>query len=199
MNTTIEEVERVKRDGIMSTADSMKEQGVALFNQHDYEAAARAFHEAKEAYAENNDHDMVAEMQVNIGLVHRSLGESQQALDMMQKALRHFQDAGDDFRTGQVLGNLGGVYQALGDKEQSELSYRQAANIFNDLGKEELYSDTMMALGALQVRNGNWFAGAATYQVALENRENLTGTQRIIKSLSNFINNFSSTGKIRSE
>ena len=172
----------------MSSADDMKEQGISLYNQHDYEAAARIFQQAKDAYSEAGTHDMVAEMKVNIGLVHRELGEAQQALELMQEALRTFEDMNDTMRTAQVLGNLGGVYQALGDKEQAEMSYRQAANLFDELGEEQLYSDTMMALGAMQVRDLKFFQGAATYTVALENRQNLSGTQRIIKSLSNLVN-----------
>jgi tetratricopeptide (TPR) repeat protein len=175
----------------MSTAEDMKEQGIALYNQHDYEAAARSFQQAKDAYSADGQHDMVAEMKVNIGLVHRELGEAQQALELMQEALRTFEESGDKFRTAHVLGNLGGVYQALGDKEQAEMSYRQAANIFKELGDDELYSETMMALGTMQVRDFKFFQGAATYTVALENRKSLTGTQRIIKGLSGLINRLS--------
>lgn len=171
----------------------MKEQGVALYNQHDYEAANRAFQQAKESYEEESNYDMAAEMKVNIGLVHRSLGELQQALELMQEALRHFEEENDKMRTAQTLGNLGGVYLSLNDKEQAELSYRQATNLFQELDEEELYSDTMMALGAMQVRDGKLLMGAATYQIALENRTKLTGTQKIIKSLSGVINRLNGT------
>ena len=171
-----------------SQAEIMKEQGIELFTQHDYEAANRAFQQAKDAYEEASEFDMVAEMKVNIGLVHRSLGENQQALELMQEALMHFKTKSDDLRMAQVLGNLGNVYSALNDKEQAELSFRQAANYFREAGEETLYSDTMMALGALQVRDGKFFEGAATYQTALENRDNLSGTQKIIKSLSGLFN-----------
>ncbi|MEL6404508.1 MAG: tetratricopeptide repeat protein [Chloroflexota bacterium] len=174
-----------------SQAETMKEQGIELFIQHDYEAANRAFQQAKDAYEEASDFDMVAEMKVNIGLVHRSLGENQQALELMQEALMHFKDQKDDLRIAQVLGNLGNVYGALNDKEHAELSFRQAANYFREAGEEKLYSDTLMALGALQVRDGKFFEGAATYQTALENRDNLSGTQKIIKSLSGLVNRLS--------
>lgn len=177
----------------MSQAETMKEQGIAHFSQHDYEAANRAFQKAKESYEGNGDYDMVAEMKVNIGLVHRALGENQQSLELMQEALTHFKDTNDKMRLAQVLGNLGGVYQALDDKEQAELSYREAANLFRELGEEELYSDTLLALGAFQIRDGKIFAGAATYQVALEGREHLTGTQKVIQSLTNFINRLQGT------
>lgn len=171
----------------MSQADQYKDQGIELFHQHDYEAAARAFQQAKDAYAGADQEDMVAEMKVNLGLVHRSLGEQQQALEIMQEALYLFEELGDDLRTAQVLGNIGGVYQTLDDNENAERSYRQAAKIFLDHDQEELYADTMMALGSMQFRDGNFFQAATTYQVALERKANPTGTQRILKTLSNII------------
>ena len=57
------------------------EPGLELHVPH---ALARAFQQAKDAYSDNDQHDMVAEMKVNIGLVHRELGETQHALEMMQ-------------------------------------------------------------------------------------------------------------------
>jgi len=171
----------------METAKELQDQGVKLFQQHDYEAAARLFQQAKDAYGEVGQEDMVAEMKVNIGLVHRSLGENQQALEIMQEALRTFQEQEDMLRTAQVLGNMGGVYKALGDKEQSFASYRQAADIFKEMGENELYGETLLALGDLQLRDGKIFAGATTYRIGLENIPNLTPTQRIIKSLSTMI------------
>lgn len=170
------------------SAETLKEQGIDLFTQHDFEAANRIFQQAKDAYDESGDYDMVAEMKVNIGLVHRSLSENQQALELMQEAMSHFKEQDDKMRMAQVLGNLGGVYQALNDSEQAEMSFRQAADLFRELGEDAMYSDTMLALGAFQVRDGKFLAGAATYQVALENRDHLSGTQKIIKSLTGVIN-----------
>lgn len=173
-------------------AQELQEQGVKLYDQHDYEAAARLFQQAKEAYADAGQQDMVAEMKVNIGLVHRALGENQQALELMQEALRTFQESGDKLRVGQVLGNMGGVYMALNDKEQAFSAYRQAADTFLELGEKKLYSETMLAIGSLQVREGKIFNGAASYQIGLEGLEHLTPAQKIIKRLSSFITGLTS-------
>jgi tetratricopeptide (TPR) repeat protein len=177
----------------MSRADELRDKGVELFHQYDYESAARTFQQAREAYAEAGQDDMVAEMKVNIGLVHRSLGETQQALEMMQEALNMFRDTEDELRQAQVLGNLGGVYSALDDKEKAELSYRQAASIFLDHGKNNMYADTMMALGTMQFKSGNISGGAVSFQLGLERKDNPTGTQKILKSLVNLINRINGT------
>lgn len=179
-------------------AKTLQDQGVKLFDQHDYEAAARLFQQAKDQYATDGQHDMVAEMKVNIGLVHRALGENQQALEMIQEALRTFQDHKDELRTAQALGNLGGVYSALNDKEQAFNAYRQASEIFLKLDEKRLYSETMLALGALQIRSGKLFNGAAYYQVGLEGLESvndLSFTQKIIKRLFTTIAGLNGTAK----
>lgn len=167
----------------MTTAAEFQEQGVRLFQQRDYEASARAFMQAQEAYEAEGKKDMAAEMQTNIGLVHRALGENQQALDMMQAALHTFQEMNDARRTAMVLGNLGGVYAALSDKEQAYNCYRQAADIFAELGEKKLYGETLIAMGDLQVRDGKIMAGAATYETGLENLDNLSASQKVIKGL----------------
>lgn len=167
----------------MSQAQELQAQGLKLFQQQDYEAATRAFGQAQEAYEVEGQRDMAAEMQTNIGLVHRTLGENQQALDVMQGALHIFQELGDAKRTAMVLGNMGGVYAVLHDREQAYNCYRQAADIFEELGEKKLYGETLVAMGDLQVRDGKVMAGAATYEVGLENLEKLSPSQKIIKGL----------------
>lgn len=179
----------------MDKAQEYQEQGVKLFNQRDFEAAARAFQQAKESYSELDQADMVAEMQVNLGLVHRALGEHQQALDMMQQALRFFQEADDTRRAAQALGNMGGVYDALNDREQAYNSYRQAADIFLELDEMQLYGQTLLAMGDLQVREGKIMVGAATYQLGLEYIEDLNARQKLMKNISGLITRLTGSGR----
>jgi tetratricopeptide (TPR) repeat protein len=167
----------------LPTSQELQDQGVKLFQQKDYEAAARTFMEARDAYESEGKRDMVAEMQTNIGLIHRAIGEHQQALDAMQAALTVFQEINDPVRAAQVLGNMGGVYVALGDKEQAYNCYRQAADIFEEHGEKKMYGETLIAMGDLQVRDGKLMAGAATYEVGLEQLDQLSAGQKVIKGL----------------
>ena len=179
----------------MSQAQELQDKGIKLFQQKDYEASARVFQQAQEAYEAEGNTAMVAEMQTNIGLVHRALGENQQALELMQQALHVFQDSGDTRRAAMVLGNMGGVYAALSDKEQAYQCYRQAADIFEELGEKKLYGETLVAMGDLQIRDGKVMAGAATYEVGLEQLEELSASQKIIKGLLGVRNRLMGGGK----
>ncbi len=172
----------------MSNADQLKDQGVELYQTHQYEQAIKVFEQAKRAYMEDSREDMAAEMLANIGLVHRSLGEGQQALDAMSEALAIFQKRQDALHTAQVLANMGGVYAKMDDREQAYNTYRQAADIFEELDEREMYGQTLLAMGRLQLDEGKFMAGAATYSVALENIDNPTWQQRMIKNLGGTVN-----------
>jgi tetratricopeptide (TPR) repeat protein len=171
----------------MATGQELQAEGIAFFEQHNYEAAARSFEQARALFAASNQDDMVAEMKVNIGLVHRALGEHQQALDLMKEAVRTFQAMNDQLRTAQVLGNMGGVFMALNDKEEAQKSYRQAADVFRDLGETQMYARTLLALGGLQIRSGKYLEGAATFDAAYQLLDRLSPVQRISKFLFSII------------
>ncbi len=167
----------------MSTGQELQAQGVKLFQQKEYEDSARIFVQAMEQYEAEGNPELAAEMQVNLGLVHRSLGEHQQALDTMQEALRVFQASNDQLRIAKVMGNMGGVYAALGDKEQAYNCYRNAADIFDELGEKKMHGETLVAMAGLQVRDGKITAGAATYEVGLEELGELSASQKVLKGL----------------
>lgn len=165
------------------TAQEAQAQGVKLFGQKEYEAAARLFQQAQELYTTAGQPDMAAEMMVNTALVHRALGENQQALEVMQGALAVFQEAGDALRAAKVLGNLGGVYAALGDKEQAYTCYRGAADVFQELGEKALHGETLLAMSQLQMKEGKIGTAAATYEAGLSQLDQLSPSQKLLKGL----------------
>ncbi len=75
------------------------------------------------------------------------------------------------------------MYAAQGNTEQAMTCYRQAADTFLELGEDELYGQTLLALGDLQMRKGKFMAGAATYEVGLESVKDLSPTQKVLKGL----------------
>lgn len=167
----------------MSSAQELQEQGVKLFGQKEYEAAARVFAEAQEQYRAEGLEGLAAEMQVNLGLVHRALGENQQALDAMQEALHAFEASGDNLHAAMTLGNIGGVYAALGDKEQAYNCYRNAADLFEQLDEKKLHGETLVAMASLQMRDGKISASAATYEEGLSELGELSPSQKMLKGL----------------
>ena len=172
----------------MSTGEELQEQGIDRYKRQDFEGAARLFQQSFEAYKADGDEGKAAEMQTNIGLTHRALGEYQQALDIMQLALHTFETQDDKKLAAQVLGNIGGVYYELDDNEQAYNCYRQAADMFLEIDENQLYGETLVALARLQFRDRKFTIGAATYEVGLSYLDELSMKQKIVKRLIGFRN-----------
>jgi tetratricopeptide (TPR) repeat protein len=182
-----------------SDAKALQAQGVKLYEQQDYEAAARVFKQASDAFDAAGQPDMAAEMQTNIGLVHRALGEHQQALDTMQQALETFKETNDTLRLAQVFGNMGGVYLEIGDKEQAYNCYRQAADGFLEVGERKMYGETMLAIAKVQFKDGKIWPAAATYEVGLEYLDRLTMSQKVLQRLIGFRNRLTGSSQYKPE
>lgn len=172
----------------MSQAEALKNQGIELFKKQDFSGAQVAFEEALDAFEEEGRVDMVAEMQVNIALVHRADGEDDEAIVLMLPALQTFEAMGDKLRSAMVLGNLAGAHASMGNKERAHEFYKRAAELFDELGEKDMYADTMLAISELQVRTGSISDGADTYNFALEHKDKLTLGQKIMKNMINTSN-----------
>ena len=167
----------------MPTGEELKQKGVQEFTQGDYEEAVDTFRAAAAAYEDEGAADMVAEMQVNLGLALHSIGEHEQALEQMNMALAVFTQINDQHRRAQVLGNMARVYARQGNTEQAMTNYREASAIFIEMNDEENYGQTVMAIADLQFRSGQLMKAAATYEVGLEYIKSPNTRQKMMKKL----------------
>ncbi|MBN1562885.1 MAG: tetratricopeptide repeat protein [Anaerolineae bacterium] len=183
----------------MPTGEELKNKGVEQFMQGDYEDAAETFKQAIAAYEDEGAGDMVAEMQVNLGLSLHSMGESEQALEQMNMAHAVFAQINDQSRTAQCLGNMARVYAKLGNTEQALTNYREASALFMQLGDEENYGQTVLAIADLQMRSGQLMKAAATFEVGLDYIKNPTGRQKMMKKLLGVRNKLTGQGVAKGE
>ena len=169
----------------MSTGAELQDQGTKLFMQREYESAADVFKKAQSAYQAEGKNDLAAEMEVNLGLVDRALGNFDNAIKLMTGARQTFVDLKDRSREAQVIGNLGGVYLAQGNSEQAVTLYREAADTFRDLKDEERYGQTLLAIADVQMRSGKLNQAMMTYEIALDSigKDNLNFRQKVLKGL----------------
>jgi tetratricopeptide (TPR) repeat protein len=178
---------RAQEVSIMTPLE-LQNKALRLYKQMNYEESARLFHQAHEAYLNEGDALMAAEMQVNVGLAHRALGNFQMALDYMEEALREFQARSDPLRIAKTIGNIGGVFNELNDKEQAYYCYRQAVEMFQEMGENEHHGETLLAIARLQIRDGKLLRGASTYEAGLQHLTHLTSSQKVLRRLLSFRN-----------
>lgn len=167
----------------MTNAAELKDKGVEQYMQGDYELAAETFRAAAAQYEDDGTADMVAEMQVNLGLALHSLGQHDEALEQMNMAHAVFQQMNDQLRMAQVLGNMARVYAKMGNSEQAMTNYREASALFMELGDQENYGETVLAIADLQLRGGKLMQAAATYEVGLDYVKQPNARQKLMKKL----------------
>jgi tetratricopeptide (TPR) repeat protein len=178
----------------MPTGDELKDKGVDQYMRGDLDEAVETFRAAIDAYEDAGAADMVAEMQVNLGLALHMLGQSEEALKQMNMAHQVFLQMGDQNRTAQALGNMARVYAKLGNTEQALTNYREASALFIELGDENNYGETVMAIADLQFRSGQLMTAAATAEVALEYIKNPNARQKVMKRMLAFRNKMTGGG-----
>lgn len=178
----------------MPTADELKDKGVAEYLRGDYEMAAETFRQAIAHYEDDGVADMVAEMQVNLGLTLHALGQHDEALEQMTLGHAVFVQMADQRRIAQALGNMARVYAAKGNSEQALTNYREAAAIFQELGDDENYGQTVLAIADLELRSGQIMKAAATYEAGLEYIKHPNARQKLMKKLLGLRNRFTGGG-----
>jgi tetratricopeptide (TPR) repeat protein len=167
----------------MSTGSELQLKGTRLFEKGSYEEAAAIFVQAIEAYRAESNLQLVAEMEVNVGLCKRETGQYEEAIKHMQTGLAYFEERGPRARKAQTLGNMALAYAKLEDTEQAQTLYREAASIFREIGEDEYYGETILALADMYFRAGDLMLAASTYEIGLDYIRNKNHRQKMLKQL----------------
>ena len=69
----------------------------------------------------------------NLGVVYRSLGQYDKAIDYHTQALAIAREISDREGEGSILGNIGGAYYSLGQYGKAMKYYTQALKIFEEI------------------------------------------------------------------
>lgn len=113
------------------------------------------------------------------GVLHKSVGEYDQALEVYSKAMRIFQDHGDEQAISSVLSNLGVVYEEQENFTQALDYYRQALAIDRKLGHDPQASIKLYNMGAvffMQEQSDSaqkYFEESLTIEKEIENPEGI--------------------------
>lgn len=149
------------------SAESLKTEGMRLFEEGLYQEAAERFGQAQEAFAAQGNQIEAAEMLNNLGVTYRLLHQWAQAREALEEARAAFARLGDRNREAQTLGNLGGLLASRGDRLRAQEYLRQAADGFAAVGDIQRQAETLLALGTQMWKAGDRQGGMATYEAGL--------------------------------
>lgn len=167
---------------------TLKDEGMRLFQQGKRREALTAFEQAAAGFAAQNDVGNQAETLNNMGVLLRVLGEGETAVSTLTHAADLFHQIGDTSRQAQTLGNLGDLY--AGQKKYTEAArhYSNAAAQFAQSNEKEKQAQVLRALSLMELRRGQWLAAIMRMEESLQVRPRLSFSQKLFKWLLRFAN-----------
>lgn len=162
------------------------DQGRIAYDRGEYETAVTAFSSALEVCRQWGDVRGEASALMDLGVTHQRMDNLADAQQAYEEALGLFEQIGDDAGKAMVMGNLATLKKRRGAADEAEGLLQQAADMFYQLGKDDYEADTLRLLARIQLQRFAWLDALITYNRAMSRMEELTGLQKLLRTLSNF-------------
>jgi tetratricopeptide (TPR) repeat protein len=162
-----------------SIADSAQR----IYLAGDYPAAAKAFLEAAEAFENNGDHLMSAEMQNNRSVALLRSKQPQMALNAALNTEKIFSKAGDHKREGIAFANQGAALQALRKNKEAVAAYQNAGDALEKADEGDMRAEVMQLLSMVYFRRMKFYDAIIALQSGLSGVKNPTPKQKMMKKI----------------
>jgi len=141
--------------------EKLMEQGSTAFKKGDFAAAVSIWSEAAVLFEESGDTTNCSESLAKLSQAHQSLGQHQEALKTVEKALFIARQGKDERQTAEALGVLGSIQIGLGESERAHRNLDDALRRAKGLGDPDLSARILNTLG-------NLFVAQSKYEEALQ-------------------------------
>jgi tetratricopeptide (TPR) repeat protein len=149
----------------------------------DFSAAADAYQAAAASFSSKGDELSAAEMKNNASVAYLQAGNAELALDSALITDQVFASVGDTRRQAIALGNQAAAYEALGQLEAAAKAYESSSDLLKLIGDKELRPTVMRSLSSIQLRLGRQMEALVTMQAGLNQIENPSLMQRLMKKI----------------
>lgn len=165
---------------------SLAEEAVKVYQEGDYQNAARLFGEAASAFGAQGDALEAAEMKNNQSVAWLQARNPGAAYEAARGTADIFSAAGDARREGIAYGNEAAALQALGRTKDALEQYRRASEAFQRAGEGELRNIVMQTMAGIKLKQGKVMDALLTMQMGLSGVRNPTLKQKILLALLRF-------------
>jgi tetratricopeptide (TPR) repeat protein len=166
-----------------STPQSLAEEAERVYQEGDFESAARLYGEAASTFQALGSTLDSAEMKNNQSVSFLQAGNPQSALDAVTGTADIFANAKDLRRQGIALANVATPLQSLGRLDEAVEGYLQASVVFKQAGEDQLYATVMQAVAGIHLRRGKIFEALSAQRAGLADLKNPSFTQKIMRGL----------------
>jgi tetratricopeptide (TPR) repeat protein len=164
-------------------ADCLKElANIYRNNLNKWDEAEKLLQESLSISREQNSSSKVANALAELGRIMNNRGDWNNAKKLYSEALQIYQELNDSFDIALAQDALGDVEFNIGNLDEAEKSYNQALQLFEEIGSKRSFiarACTLVSLGGLEQRRGNWNTARNYYQRSLEIRQSINDIWRI--------------------
>lgn len=149
------------------SAKKLQEQGVALFRQGKFEAAAEKLNEALQNAVDQPQQS--AEIYNDLGVTYKQLANYPAAHQALDEAMTRFTQLQEKKGQAQTLGNRASVFEAEGRLDEAVEIYKQSAAMLEEVGESEMAMYVWQAISRLRTKQGQYIAAIGAYEEGIEN------------------------------
>jgi ATP/maltotriose-dependent transcriptional regulator MalT len=166
-----------------SDPKSLSENADGVYQEGDFENAARLYGEAASAFQAQGNLVTAAEMKNNQSVSFLQAGNAQAAYDAAAGTSEVFATAADPRRQGIALANEATALEAWKRIDEALEKYLQSADAFKQADEDQLRASVLQAVAWITLRRGKLFEALNYLRSSVENLKNPTLKQKITRGL----------------
>ena len=141
--------------------------GILYSRAENYPVAVGHLRKALAIYEENEILDRLAENYSTLGIVEENALDFDKALEAFTSSLKLNEEIGEDLNRGRELRRIGRIYYLrLNRYPQAAEYFQQAYQLFEELGNNEQKVETLLELGLVAEKQGDFTKSIGYYQKA---------------------------------
>ena len=150
------------------TADQLVQQGNQHYNAGRFDAAIRAWEQARRIYQQIQETQAEGKVLSKLGAIYILSQRYQNAITTLESFLPIAQSLNDHQREAQALGNLGIAYTALGNYSKAVQVYQQAGKLMWDSREYRGLGTVLLNLGKTFATLGDYSNAEIAYQQSIK-------------------------------
>ena len=162
---------------------SLSENADGVYQEGDFENAARLYGEAASVFQTQGNLTSAAEMKNNQSVAFLQADNAQLAYESAAGTAEIFAAAGDARRQAIALANEATALQALKRVDEALEKYLESAGVFKQADEEQLHASVMQALAGIMLRRGKISEALNYMRAGVVDLKNPTLQQKIIRGL----------------
>lgn len=161
----------------------LSENADEVYQEGDFERAARLYGEAASVFQTQGDSVTAAEMKNNQSVAFLQAGNALSAYETAAGTFEVFAAISDFRRQAIALANEATALQSLHRIDQALEKYLQSAEAFKQADEGQLRASVLQAVAWIMLRRGKIFEALGHIRASVEDLENPTFSQKIMKGL----------------